>query len=58
MTLPPISRIVRGESLTPSFAQQRMWFLSEIEGFSRSYHIPLCFRLSGNLNRRGAAASP
>ena len=51
MALPPIRRIVREESLVPSFAQQRLWFLSQIEGASQSYHIPLYLRLRGALNR-------
>jgi len=34
-----------------SFAQQRLWFLAQMEGASRAYHIPLGVRMSGELNR-------
>ena len=40
-----------------SFAQQRLWFLAQMEGGSEAYHIPLGFRLRGRLDEhalRGA----
>ena len=33
-----------------SFAQQRLWFLEQLEPGSPRYHIPLAMRLKGNIN--------
>ncbi len=33
-----------------SFAQQRLWFLAQLEPENTAYHIPLAIRLSGMLN--------
>jgi len=35
-----------------SFAQQRLWFLAQMEGGSEAYHLPLGFRLHGRLDER------
>ncbi|KAI9239022.1 MAG: Non-ribosomal peptide synthetase module [Podila humilis] len=34
-----------------SFAQQRLWFLTQMEGMSEIYHVPTALRLHGNLNQ-------
>ena len=49
--LPPPARGERNGRLVLSFAQQRLWFLAQIEGGSRAHHIPLYLRLRGDLNR-------
>jgi amino acid adenylation domain-containing protein len=46
-----IPRISRGGDLSLSFAQQRLWFLSQMDGVSQAYHIPRGLRLKGKLNR-------
>ncbi|KAG0196273.1 hypothetical protein BGX28_010348, partial [Mortierella sp. GBA30] len=44
----PVSR----DSLLPlSFAQQRLWFLTQLEEVSDTYHIPSGLRLQGDLNQ-------
>ncbi|WP_414923005.1 condensation domain-containing protein, partial [Pseudomonas sp. IT-P294] len=46
-----IRTISRSGSLLPSFAQQRLWFLAQLDsGISDAYHIPLAMRLRGQLN--------
>ena len=49
-TLPTITRAERGERLPLSFAQQRLWFLSQLEGASAAYHVPVGWRLCGQLD--------
>src|ERR1700728_2998012 len=49
--LPAITRASRGERMPLSFAQQGLWFVTQMEGGSGAYHIPLQVRLEGELNR-------
>ncbi|KAF9195382.1 hypothetical protein BGZ49_003057, partial [Haplosporangium sp. Z 27] len=49
--LPPIEPISRTETLPLSFAQQRMWFLAQLDDVSDTYHIPLTIYLHGPLNK-------
>jgi amino acid adenylation domain-containing protein len=50
-SLPPITVIDRDQPLELSFAQQRLWFLSQMEGVSQAYNMPAALRLSGQLDR-------
>ncbi|KAF9346730.1 hypothetical protein BGX34_003688, partial [Mortierella sp. NVP85] len=44
----PISR--KGD-LPISSSQQRMWFITQMDGTSETYHLPMAIRLHGDLNR-------
>jgi aryl carrier-like protein len=45
-----IPKVARDQPLLPSFSQQRLWFLSQMEGFNDAYHIFLDLRLKGALD--------
>ncbi|MBE9103653.1 amino acid adenylation domain-containing protein, partial [Nostoc cf. edaphicum LEGE 07299] len=45
-----IERIVRSPELPLSFAQQRLWFLAQLEPNSPFYNMPAAVRLKGQLN--------
>jgi hypothetical protein len=48
--LPPLVRVSRDGPPTASYAQQRLWFLNELEPGRVSYHIPATVRLEGQLD--------
>jgi amino acid adenylation domain-containing protein len=48
--LPPITATRRDQPSPLSFAQQRLWFLAQMEGVSNAYHVSLGLRLTGELD--------
>nr|UXE46115.1 linear gramicidin synthase subunit B [uncultured bacterium] len=46
----PLTRVRRDTPLPASFAQQRLWFLDELESGRSAYHIPSAVRLVGRLD--------
>ena len=49
---PRIERVDRTGPLPASFAQQRLWFLDQLEPGRASYNIPIAVRLVGRLDTR------
>jgi acyl carrier protein len=47
---PPISRVSRDGDLPLSFAQQRLWFLDQLQPNNPLYNIPRAIRIQGRLN--------
>src|ERR1051325_7936048 len=47
---PPLAKVERGEELPLSFAQQRLWFLDQLEPGGWTYNMPSAVRLVGRLN--------
>ncbi len=46
----PIAPVDRNQPLQLSFAQERQWFLWQLEPHSSAYHIPMALRLRGELD--------
>jgi amino acid adenylation domain-containing protein/non-ribosomal peptide synthase protein (TIGR01720 family)/FkbM family methyltransferase len=47
---PPLEPVSRTSELPLSFAQQRLWFLQQLEPESTFYNIPLAIRFEGHLD--------
>ncbi|MCU0682505.1 MAG: amino acid adenylation domain-containing protein [Polyangiaceae bacterium] len=47
---PPLRRVERSEALPLSFAQQRLWYLDQLEPKNVAYNNAVAFRLSGALD--------
>jgi len=56
-TLPAIERTSRENSIPLSFAQQRLWFLDQMQPGSAAYNLPFGVRLEGELDRKALIAS-
>ncbi|TEC40691.1 non-ribosomal peptide synthetase, partial [Pseudomonas aeruginosa] len=48
--VPPITPVTREQPLPLSYAQERQWFLWQLEPESAAYHIPAALRLRGGLD--------
>jgi amino acid adenylation domain-containing protein len=46
-----IERVDRTGKIPLSFAQQRLWFLEQLGNLGSTYHVPMCLRLRGDLDR-------
>ena len=55
--MPPLERVKRDGPLPLSFAQQRLWFLNQLEPESAFYNMPVGIRLKGTLDVRALEQS-
>ena len=56
-TVPALAPVERQGELPLSFAQERLWFLDQLEPGSVAYSIPVAFRLSGPFDGQALAAA-
>jgi amino acid adenylation domain-containing protein len=57
LTSPPILPRAENAELPLSYAQQRLWFLDQLQPNSSLYNIPIALRLVGTLNQAALAQS-
>ncbi|MFP5262227.1 MAG: amino acid adenylation domain-containing protein, partial [Blastocatellia bacterium] len=57
ITLPPIRPVPRDGELPLSFAQQRLWFIDQLDPNSYAYNMPGALKLSGPLDVRALGLS-
>jgi len=53
----PITLVNRSKPLHLSFAQQRLWFLNQLEGENATYNIPAALHIEGPLQQNALAQS-
>jgi amino acid adenylation domain-containing protein len=51
VSLPPIIQVDRSQPLQLSFAQQRLWFLDQLEGENATYNMPAALQIEGPLQQ-------
>src|SRR6185369_13956454 len=49
-TLPEIKRLDRDQDLVLSFAQERLWFIEQLDRGNPLYNFPIAVRLTGTLD--------
>ena len=49
-TTPPIMPVARNGNIPLSFAQERLWFLQQLDPANPAYNFPAALRLTGQLN--------
>ncbi len=54
---PPLVPVPRDRPLPLSYAQERLWFLDQLEPGSASYNVPAAVRLAGDLDLSALAAT-
>jgi acyl carrier protein len=54
---PPLVGVSRERNLPLSYAQQRLWFLHQMQPESPAYNIPFALRLTGKLDRKALQSS-
>ncbi|MFJ9382080.1 condensation domain-containing protein, partial [Streptomyces sp. NPDC101455] len=57
ISAPPVTPVSRDEPLPLSFAQQRLWFLNQLEPGSLEYNVPLLVRWPGDLDVEALVAA-
>ncbi len=51
LKMPPLAQVSRSGALPLSFAQQRLWFINQLDPGNPLYNIPQMYRLHGTLNQ-------